>query len=378
MYLVKMPRLGITMTAGKVARWLAAEGDRVETGQTLFEMESEKSAVEIESQSDGVLRKIFVVEDEEVAVNTVIAVIAAADEVIDLAAIAASAVEDDGGVSAAGTPAPAAPAVPAASSARPSVSPRVRKLAQELGVKIDEVAYAGSHITEDDVKRHAAAGSRLAERVVDLSATQKAMADNLVQSWTTIPHFTQIVSVDMTRLLAAKASIGVGLNDLLIKLIGDTAVDHPFINGRFERGRLLTAADANVCVAVTTPKGLIVPVIEAVQAKSLAQVSAELSAIASQARNGDTGDLKFSGGSITFSNLGAHGIEMGTPVINAPQSTLVFAGAIIRKPVVRGDDIVIAPIMKLSICFDHRLIEGAVAAAFSVDLKNRIEAYAAD
>lgn len=377
MYLVKMPRLGITMTAGKVARWLAAEGNRVETGQILFEMESEKSAVEIESQADGVLRKIFVAEDEEVAVNTVIAVIAAADEVIDLDAIAASVVEDDG-VSAAEAPAPAVPAAPAASTARPSASPRVRRLAQEMGVNLDEVVSAGSHITEDDVKRHAAAGTRATERAVDLSATQRAMADNLVQSWTTIPHFTQIVSVDMTRLLAAKASIGVGLNDLLIKLIGDTAVDHPFINGRFERGRLLTSADANVCVAITTPKGLIVPVIEAVQTKPLAQVSAELLTIAAQAKSGDTGGIKLSGGSITFSNLGAHGIEMGTPVINAPQSTLVFAGAIIRTPVVRGDDIVIAPIMKLSICFDHRLIEGAVAAAFTVDLKNRIEAYAAD
>lgn len=378
MYLVKMPRLGITMTAGKVARWLAAEGNPVETGQILFEMESEKSAVEIEAQADGVLRKIFVPEDEEVAVNTVIAVIAAADEVIDLDAIAASVAEDDGGVSAAETSVPAVPAALAASTARPSVSPRVRRLAQEMGVKLDEVVSAGSHITEDDVKRHAAAGAHATERAVDLSATQRAMADNLVQSWTTIPHFTQIVSVDMTRLLAAKASIGVGLNDLLIKLIGDTAVDHPFINGRFERGRLLTSADANVCVAMTTPKGLIVPVIEAVQTKSLAQVSAELSTIAGQAKSGDTGGMKLSGGSITFSNLGAHGIEMGTPVINAPQSTLVFAGTIIRTPVVRGDDIVIAPIMKLSICFDHRLIEGAVAAAFTVDLKNRIEAYAAD
>ena len=368
MYLVKMPRLGITMTSGKVARWLVEEGASVKAGENLFEMESDKSTVEIETQADGVLRKILVAEGTEVDVNTVIAVIADRDEDIDLASLSLNS-----GAPAENVAAPQAGEPAANSIASPPVSPRLRKIAHDLGVNLADVAFPGAMLTEADVRRHAEHPTD--DTVVELSATQKAMADHLTHSWATIPHFTQIVSVDMTQILAAKAGGMVGLNAILIKLIGDAAVNHRFINGRFENGRLVVAHSASVGIAVTTDAGLMVPVIEAVETMSLQQVEAALQDIAARAKSGDRSGLTTKGGTITFSNLGAYGIETGTPVINAPQSTLVFAGAIIRKPVVRGDEIIIAPVMKLSVCFDHRLIEGAVAAAFTGDLKARIESY---
>jgi pyruvate dehydrogenase E2 component (dihydrolipoamide acetyltransferase) len=379
MYVVRMPRLGITMQTGKVLAWLKKEGEPVKQGETLFELETEKSVVEVEAQVGGVLRKVLLAEDEEVDVNTPIAVIGSADEEIDLSRIG-DFVEDGAGDSgpAGVSQTPAESPAPAQREQRSvSVSPRVRRLAAELDVDLAALGNAlkGAPIGEDDVRAAAKPAGATASNWIDLTAVQKAMKVHIARSWAEIPHFTQIVSVDMTRAIdVRKQRDDAGLNDILVKVTGTVAAAHPMINGGLDGDRIRTSSDVNVCVAIATEAGLVVPVVRSVQSKSVTVIAADIQGLAKKGREGRLAPADLEGGTITFSNLGAQGVETGTPIINAPQSTLVFAGAIIRTVVPGENDAIrIAPIMKLSVCFDHRFIDGVTAAAFTTGLKTKLE-----
>lgn len=439
MYIVRMPRLGITMETGKVGRWLVELGSPIEAGAAMFEMETDKSTVEIEAQASGVVRMFLVEVDQEVPVNTPLAVIADADEQIDLSEIEAAESDDDNdaplrvapvpvpdalaetpteaaaesadGAGPPVAPVPAAetrgqPVPDAASAGRARLSPFNRKLAQDLGVELDSLA--GEEITEERIRAVAVAARGKAATApsladpgataprttsprpapdlgkderhsdgdyVELNSIQRAMKSRIASSWTSIAHFVQIVSVDMTSVLKLKGAFGkAGLNDILIKVVGDTAAAHPMINGRLDGDRVRINRSVNVSVAVATPKGLVVPVIRGVEQLGVQDVNAAVAELADKARTSGLGPADTEGGTITFSNLGAYGIEYGTPVINGPQATLVFAGAIVRTVTVGEDEAIrIAPIMRLSIAFDHRFIDGMTAAAFTSDLKKRLE-----
>lgn len=374
MYIVRMPRLGITMESGKVGNWLCELGASIEAGKPLFEMETDKSIVEIEAQAGGILRKLLVEIGQEVAVNTPIAVIAEADEEIDLSRVDDLPAESVEGKNQATDAALHGVSATQVGTTVPPVrvSPRMRKLATDLGV--DLALLAGQEITEDRIKA-LAAGSADSDAFIELSHIQRAMKVHIGNSWSSIPHFVQIVSVDMSKVLQLRGQLGAaGLNDILVKIVGDTAVRHPLVNGRLEGVRVRINRRANVSLAVATPKGLVVPVIRNVDALSVGAVNAAIAGLAAKARASGLEPSDTDGGTITFSNLGAYGIETGTPVINGPQATLVFAGAIIKTLVVGADDAIrIAPIMKLSIAFDHRFIDGMTAAAFTSELKARIE-----
>lgn len=386
MYVVRMPRLGITMQSGTIVNWMKKEGEAVTQGEALFEFESEKSTVEVEAQQSGVLRKILANEGDEVEINVAIAVIGEADEDIDLSGIDIAGegsdpeAKGDTASPASGTPAPQPQAAPAKA---PPVSPRLRRMASELGVDLGALAQAlnGAPISEAAIREAAAGGAQGGQaKTVELTATQRSMKGHLARSWAEIPHFTQIVSVNMTNVLRVRQQIeDAGLNDILVKIVGSTAVKHPLINGRLEADAVTTSAQAHVNVAIATDKGLVVPVVKSVDSRSVQTVASDIRALAARAKAGDLTADDLSGGTITFSNLGAFGIETGTPIINAPQSTLVFAGSIIRSVVVgENDGIFVAPVMKLSVCFDHRFIDGVTAAAFTVALKDRLETLSAD
>jgi pyruvate dehydrogenase E2 component (dihydrolipoamide acetyltransferase) len=380
MYVVRMPRLGITMQTGKVLSWLKKEGEPVKQGETLFELETEKSVVEVEAQAAGVLRKVLLAENDEVEINTPIALIGAADEEIDVSRIG-DFVEDEardaGPVGGAPTPTEPPPSPAQQGQRSAAVSPRVRRLAGELGVDLAVlgIALKGAPIGEDDVRAAAQSPATAANDWIDLTTVQKSMKGHIARSWAEIPHFTQIVGVDMTRALQVrKQRDDAGLNDILVKVTGTVAAAHPMVNGRLDGDRIRTSSEVNVCVAIATEAGLVVPVVRSVQGKAVTAVAADIKELAKKGREGRFAPADFEGGTITFSNLGAYGIETGTPIINAPQSTLVFAGAIIRTVVPGENDAIrIAPIMKLSVCFDHRFIDGVTAAAFTTGLKTRLE-----
>lgn len=374
---VKMPRLGVTMQSGKIAEWLKEEGDYVEKGEELFVLETEKSTVEIEAQVSGVLKKILIQEEIEVPINEVIAIIGEPDEVIDLSKYEkqAPSIRENNEEP--------ADSLNNALSDRPKpsgkVMPRVRKLAKELGVSLDSVTGTGKGgmITEEDIRNASSIRSQGNEfrETIELNNIKREMSKNMLNSWRNIPQFTQIVSVNMEKVLEVKSKLdGVTINDLLVKTVGTIADKYPIVNSKLEDNKILVFKEVNISVAVSSEQGLVVPVVKEVNKKGVDEISKAIKQLSAEAEANQLSPDDFSGGTITVSNLGSLGIESGTPIINIPQSTIVFAGAIQKTPVVdENDDIVVKPMMKLSICYDHRFIDGVAGAKFTNELKNALE-----
>ncbi|WP_078428409.1 dihydrolipoamide acetyltransferase family protein [Alkalihalobacterium alkalinitrilicum] len=386
---VIMPRLGVTMQAGTISSWLIEEGESVEKGEYLFELETEKSTIEIEAQESGVLKKILVPEDEEVSINTVIAIIGEGDEEIDLSKYENQNNDSEDNKEAEKEVAAATQVAetPKSNDGQIKIIPRARKLAKELGIAIETVVGTGKDglITEKDIQNatsttvNGSDGLQVKEKI-SLNNVKKKMAENMANSWRTIPQFTQVVSVNMENVLKVKKELdGVTVNDLLVKTVGNAVSEYSIVNSKLEGNEVIVYEDVNVCVAINSEQGLVVPVVKNVEKKSVQEVSKEIKALGEKAQTNTLSINDFSYGTITVSNLGSLGIETGTPIINMPQSTLVFAGAITKVPVVNeNDQIVIAPIMKLSVTYDHRFIDGVTAAQFTNNLKNALETLTVD
>ncbi|EKN70988.1 dehydrogenase catalytic domain-containing protein [Neobacillus bataviensis LMG 21833] len=386
---VKMPRLGVTMQNGTVSNWIIDEGDTIEKGDYLFELETEKSTLEIEAQTSGVLKKIIVPAGEEVPINTVIAIIANEDEEVDLSRYteSTSLIEETAATleQIESTMDEKKPQVQNESQ-KGSISPRARKLAKELGVAIDDVTGTGKNglITEDDVRKSASSAnsnsSIAIKEKITLNNIQRAMSENMLDSWRNVPQFTQMVSVNMEKALNVKKTLsGISLNDMIVKAVGNAVKVTPIVNSRLEENQILVFDEVNISVAVNSKHGLVVPVIKNVENKSVTDISEEVKDLAQRAEQNQLTFDDYSNGTITVSNLGSLGIETGTPIINTPQSTLVFAGAIRKTPVVdENNEIVVAPIMTLSICYDHRYIDGVTGAQFTNEVKNTLENLTAD
>ncbi|WP_223593794.1 dihydrolipoamide acetyltransferase family protein [Neobacillus bataviensis] len=384
MYEVKMPRLGVTMQNGTVSNWIYEEGDTVEKGDYLFELETEKSTLEIESQTSGVLKKIIIPEGEEVPVNTVIAIIAAEDEEVDLSVYTKSNTSNEEVAAAVEALQPAvATKQPEVQTSKGAVSPKARKLAKELGVAVENLVGTGKNglITEDNVRQAASTNTsiKIKEKIA-LNNIKRAMSENMLESWRNVPQFTQMVSVNMEKVLSAKKELeGVSLNDILVKAVSKAVKTNPIVNSRLEENQIVVFDEVNISVAVNSQHGLVVPVVKNTENKSVAEIAKEIRSLAQKAEQNQLTLNDYSNGTITVSNLGSLGIETGTPIINAPQSTLVFAGAIRKTPVVNeNNEIVVEPIMTLSICYDHRFIDGVTGAKFTNEVKNVLENLTAD
>lgn len=382
MYEVKMPRLGVTMQNGTVTEWLVEEGGEVTKGEYLFELETEKSTLEIEAQESGILKKIVVPSDVEVPVNTVIAVIAGADEEIDLSVYTGTDKAGSAEVSAESEKKQVEePEHKAQTARRGGISPRARKLAKELGVSLENITGTGKDgiVTESDVQKAAvpdAAPAIKVKETIPLNNVKKAMAENMLNSWQSIPQFTQMVSVNMAQALKVKKEVeGISLNDLIVKTVANAVKAYPLVNSRLEEDKQITVYDeVNISVAVNSSHGLVVPVVKNAEQKTVQEISAEIKQLAEKAESKSLSMEDYAGGTITISNLGSLGIETGTPIVNSPQSTIVFAGAIKKTPIVNeADEIEIAPIMVLSICYDHRFIDGVAGAKFTNEVKQAFE-----
>jgi pyruvate dehydrogenase E2 component (dihydrolipoamide acetyltransferase) len=384
MDVVTLPRLGVTMTSATVVAWEKNVGDCVERGELLLVIESEKATIELESPYSGVLRRILVEEESEARVGDPLAVIAAEDEESDVEEFLRGweAERAEKGLDAAyGPPPVAAPAVsptPPHKVAGPvaiRVSPRVRRLAEELGIDLTTVAGTGPEgvIVERDL-RAAASGPAVKARV-KLNQVRKAMASRMLSSWQNIPQFTQMATVNAESLLKAKAELeGISINDLAVKAVAGAVVKNPEVNSSFEGDTVTIYEDVNISVAMATEQGLVVPVVKNADRKPLREIAAEIRKLQERAAANQLTSEDLSGGTITVSNLGFYGVETGTPIINPPQSCMVFVGSI-RRVAVAGedDDIRVAPVLELSIAYDHRFIDGMTASRFTTGLKEELE-----
>ena len=380
---VILPKLGLTMDEGRVVAWLKEEGDPVEAGEVLFEVETDKATMEVESPVAGYLRRVLVAAGEDVPVTTVVALVSTTvDEPVTVPEAAATTAPPP----AVDTP-PRGPAAPAGGEERIVASPAARKRAAELGIDLSRIRPAtGARISIDDVEAASAAGtSAVAGRAASapraagesgrppLSRMRRAIAERMTQSFRDVPQFSVSREVDMTAAAAARTAAGVSYTDVLISVVAHTLRDHDRLAMRYEPAGLVAADGIHIGIAVALEDGLLVPVLRDADSKELAEISREREELQAGARAGKLPVEALSGAVFTISNLGQQGVDRFTAIVNPPEAAILAVGRVRDLAVVRGAEVVVAPVVSLTLSVDHRVVDGAPAAAFLADLAGRLE-----
>jgi len=389
---VILPRLGQGMESGTIVRWLKSEGDEVQKGEPLFELDTDKVTQEVEADVGGVLLKILV-DEGEVPVGTPVAILGEKGE--DLPEVEAAAptpgeAETEPAAVSAGTDpeqpervaGPPSGSVP--TDGRIKASPLARRIARERGIDLAGLTGTGpeGRIVAEDVERaaatpaHATVGAApLEAEVVPLTSLRKTIARRLTEAWQA-PAFQISMSADMTRAQELHERLrdqGVSLTDILTKLAAVALLRHREVNAQFADDELRIFPNAHIGLAVATERGLIVPVQREVERKSLVQIAAERKEIVQRTRESKLSQEDLEGGTFTISNLGMYGVEIFTAVLNPPQAAILAVGSIEEKPVVLGGELVPRPQMAMTLTCDHRAIDGAKAAEFLRELKTLLE-----
>ena len=375
---LKMPKYGLQQDEGTVVQWQKKEGDRVEKGDILCELETDKALFDFEAPSDGYLRKILCGDGQTVPVLSLIAILTqTADEPFD---IADSTPETD-------EPGPSPDPAPMAGKIAPSPagghvrkSPAARKLARELGIDLATVTGTGpeGRITRDDVERTAASTTSSPERREPLSRARKAIGAAMVSAKQTIPHFYLTVDVDITeteawwqRELENRANLT--LTDLIIQATARSLEAYGGLNASIDGNDIVYHDHAHIGLAVGTDDGLLVPVIERAEALTLAQIRETRTRIVTEARQGRlSGDAR---ATITISNLGMFGVREFSAIINPPETAALAVGAIRDevRPTESPAGFATRRIMTLTLSADHRAVDGLICARYLQTLRAALE-----
>ena len=399
-YEVLMPQLGLTMEEGTVSQWVKHEGDPVKTGDVLLEITTDKLTNEVTSEHDGVLLRIVAQEGEDVPVKGLLCYVGQAGESVGDAPAAAPAAAAPAAASAAPAAAPAA--APVAAGARLRVSPLARKTAAKLGVDLSKLTGSGpsGRIRQQDVlaaanaaQAPAAAAAPAArpaakgglelmegDTVVKLAGMRKVVAQRMLQSHTEIPPVTQNTKVDVTELmkfrkmLLAETGSKYSVNDLILKATAKCLRAHPEVLVSLDGDQIIQRAHVNLGMAVALDAGLIVPVIRDADRLGLDALSAAAKDLASRAKSNKLTPDEYKGSTFSVSNLGMFGIETFTPIVNQPDAAILGVCAV-EDELVMDDQGSISKhqVMRLSFTYDHRLIDGAVAAKFVMALRDLLE-----
>jgi pyruvate dehydrogenase E2 component (dihydrolipoamide acetyltransferase) len=418
---IRMPRMSDTMEEGNIIGWLKKEGDHVEPGQTLAEVETDKATMELDAFVEGVILHIAVKEGP-VAIDGVIAVIGQPGEDWKAALAAAN-----GGAAAPAangqTPAPvAAPVaeVPAAASTEDSrikASPLAKNIAKESGVSLEQLVGSGDQgrIVKKDVEAFLenkgtapvptptapatpapvatpsakseapssapfafnAGGNNYEE--VGVTQMRKVIARRLGESLFTAPHFYLTIEINMDRAIEIRKQLNevsptkLSFNDLVIKAVAASLTQHPAINSSWLGDKIRYNKDINVGVAVAVEDGLLVPVVRYANMKTLSQINTEVKTLAGKAKERKLHPDEMSGNTFTISNLGMFGIDEFTAIINPPDACILAVGGIFEKPIVKNGEIVVGNTMKVTLSCDHRVVDGATGAQFLQTFKSILE-----
>jgi pyruvate dehydrogenase E2 component (dihydrolipoamide acetyltransferase) len=431
---IRMPRMSDTMEEGNIVSWLKEEGEEVEAGETLAEVETDKATMELDSYFDGVLLHIAVKEGP-VPINDVIAVIGEEGEDWK-AAIEQSASENGGADESSDTdqeeeapveeekntsPATATSASDSSDSdKRIKASPLARSMAKEANIDLAQVNGSGDggRIVKKDIEEAieqqqaapapqpapAAAPEALAAppapqqeapaaKVPEFSISasgdnyedqpisqmRKTIARRLGESKFSAPHFYLTVEINMDNAIKVRKRLNevaptkISFNDLVLKACAVALRQHPAINSSWLGDKIRKNKDVNVGVAVAVDEGLLVPVIRFADMKSLSQINTEVKTLAGKAKNRKLSTEEMQGNTFTISNLGMFGIEEFTAIINPPDSCILAVGGIIQKPIVKDGELAVGNMMKVTLSCDHRVVDGATGAAFLNTVKDILE-----
>jgi pyruvate dehydrogenase E2 component (dihydrolipoamide acetyltransferase) len=410
---VKLPRLGQGMESGTIVKWLKSEGDRVEKGEPLYELDTDKVTQEVEAEAAGVLLRIAVAEGE-VPVGQTIAVIGEEGEEVSLEpssgnGAAAQEVTEPEDEYEEGSPGPAreaerergrqvaeraaeTTAPPASDGGRVKASPLARRIAREQGIDLGALSGTGpeGRIVAEDVERAGAAPAQPPAaapvptgevEVEKLSSVRRTIARRLTEAWQA-PVFQISMSADMTRSkelhdrlaqTAAEGSPRVTLTDILTKASAAALMRHRAVNARFTGEAIERYPSANIGLAVAIPDGLVVPVIRDVDRRTIAEIAAARADLVDRSRNGRLRQEDIDGGTFTISNLGMFGVEQFVAVLNPPQASILAVGAVEDRPVAQDGELVVRPLMTMTLTCDHRALDGATASDFLRTVKAFLE-----
>ena len=424
--IIEMPKLSDTMTVGTLIKWLKKEGDAVKSGDMLAEVETDKATMELESFFDGTLIAVFVKAGSQVPLGAALCAIGKPGEKVDAPAASAPAAPAPvaapepapapapapAPVAAAPAPAPARAAAPAPASApvataapgaRIKISPLARKLAAEKNISIEGLTGSGpgGRIIRADVlaapagggakKASAPTGSGVPnfakgpvqeDKLIPVSNVRGIIAKRLLESKTQIPHFYLDIEVDAGPLMdlwaqlnssLEKEGVKLSVNDFVLKASAEALRRVPAVNCSWEGANIRQHPAAHVSFAVAIEDGLITPVIRDAHVKSLFAISVEAKSLGKRARDKKLAPAEFTGGTFCVSNLGMMGIERFCAIINPPNAAILAVGATVKKPVVKDGQIVIGQRMTLTLSTDHRVVDGAVGAAYLAALKEVLE-----
>jgi pyruvate dehydrogenase E2 component (dihydrolipoamide acetyltransferase) len=417
--IIEMPKLSDTMTEGTLAKWTVKEGDTVEVGKAIADVETDKATMEYASPFEGKILKIIVSPGTKVPLGSPMAVVledgeeapANLDDLIAKAqAAAAPAPKEEkpagGATKKVSTPGPRLPTAPqparrtVASNLRVKASPLARKIAAEKGVDLSTLVGSGpgGRIVRADVENAPAGGggARVAatpairptygpeDERVTTSTMRNIIAERLLASKTQIPHFYLQVEVDAAPLMAFRAHLNASaeksggvkytVNDFILKSVIRAAQAQPAINAAWDGDAIVKYKSVGLSVAIAIDDGLVTPVIKQAEKKTLAEISAAVKDLAGKAKNKKLSPDDFAGGTITVSNLGAYGIDQFSAIINPPQAAIVSVGGIRKVPVVDDKGAIVAgQRMWIGLSGDHRVVDGAVAATFLQEMRKLLE-----
>ena len=385
---VILPKLGLTMDEGRLIAWHKREGERVEKGEVLFEVETDKANLEIEASASGIVRRILLQAGASAPVATVIALIAdTADEPLptdapsSMTAPAAMTAGPAAGMPA-GSLSPAATMSGVDSTERVRSSPAARKRAQELGVDINVVRGTGpgGRVGLEDVEAAASSASTSAphssaagEKREPLTRMRRAVAAAMTRSAREAPQFSISRDVDMTAANAKRKAAGVSYTDVIVAAAAIALRVHPRLRSRFDGDAVIVSEKIDVGLAVSLDAGLIVPVLRDADRKPLAALREEREALEAAVRSGRARADAFGDAAITVSNLGTFGVDRFTAIVNPPEASILAVGRVADRVIAVNGAPALRPVVSLTLTVDHRVADGADAARYLADIANGLE-----
>ena len=395
-----LPKLDEAMLKGKIVKWLKKEGESVKKGEGIVQIETEKVTFEIEAEESGVLGKIMAKEGEELPVGTIIAYITQPGEKVPEALELVAVAREGAGVQEPAT-APMeearAKVFEAPTGGRATkISPLAKKIAREHNIDITSIKGTGSsgRMVREDVLR-AIEESKVAvarptreevelaeEQVVPLSSMRKVIARRMTESFQS-PHFYLTVEVEtqetmktnkqLVPLIENKIGIRSTITDLLIKMVAKALEDNPSMNCAYSNGSVKLFKRIDIGLVTSVEGGLVVPVIRQANRKSLTEIARARNELVQKAREGKLSMAEMRGSTFTISNLGMYGIDQFSAILQPPEAAILAVGRIADKAVVRDGQIVVRPMMTMTLSIDHRVLDGTIGAQFLQSLKDYIE-----
>lgn len=394
---VKMPQLGLTMEEGTIETWHKKEGDKVAKGEILLEIATDKITSEIESEFDGVVLKLIAAEGEDVPVQGVIAIIGEEGEQVDTGSKPAYPIEESKVQESIREVAVKSETLAPVTSAggRVKISPLAKKTAEKMGIDYTSLAGSGpgGRIIQQDVLdakdkvvvKEEKAPVQIVQEVKKeggtvLKGMRKVVAERMLQSHLEIPPVTQNMKIDVTKLIEFRKSVNetreekkFSINDFVLKAVAKALAKNPHIMVSLIDGQIFQNSNVKIGMAVSTDTGLIVPVINDADKLSLEALSSKAKDLALRARENKLDMDEYKGSTFTVSNLGMFGVESFTPIINQPDAAILGVCSVEDELALEDGVVVQKKKMKISLTYDHRLLDGAVAAKFQQEIKKLLE-----